>query len=101
MCSTAHAIRSLTKANATITTKGNRVEGRIGNHVVDFIDQDGLIVCLRTRRITDVDSSHEDYSAGSWADSIKQAIRWAVEWTARDISEVASGHMQAHRVGLA
>jgi len=46
-------------------------------NVISFIDQFGDALCLRVRREDDQDDIQADYSAGSYADSIKQALRLA------------------------
>ena len=48
-----------------------------GDAIVDFIAQGERAVCLRVRRSTDKDDSMSDYSAGSFASSITQALRFA------------------------
>lgn len=68
------------------TTFNNIRWSQAGDAVVDFIDQGGYAHCLRVRRCTDKDDMMSDYSAGSFANSIRQALRWAHqintgEWT--------------------
>ena len=46
-------------------------------HLISFIDQGGNAICLRVRREDDQDDPQSDYSAGSYAHSIKQALRLA------------------------
>lgn len=100
MATTAHAIKALTKAGALITVDGNRVRGLISNHAVEFYDQEGRVICLRTRRITDHDDSLSDYSAGSWMRNITHAIATAQKFSEQDKAEVASGRLRAEHLGL-
>jgi hypothetical protein len=101
MATTKFATRSLEKSGATITRNGNRIAGKIGNHSVEFIDQGGDVICLRVRRVTDLDCSQEDYAAGSWFDAIRPAIEWAAKMYAEDKDIVKSGKIQPQYLGLA
>jgi hypothetical protein len=77
MSTTKNAIKALEKAGANISIVGNKIMGKIGNQVVEFRDQDGLVIVLRVYNASDRDNSLEDYAAGSWMKSVARAIRCA------------------------
>ena len=74
---TANVIKRFAAQGWTFCNDGNRYWARKpGNrNVVSFIDQFGDAMCLRVRCEDDHDDMQTDYSAGSYADSIKQAFR--------------------------
>lgn len=39
-------------------------------------DQGGRAICLKVRRLNDIDDSQSDYSAGFFCDTIKEAINF-------------------------
>ncbi len=72
-------IRKLTAQGWVFCHENNRYWARKpGNpSVISFIDQGGDAICLRVRREDDQDDPQSDYSAGSYARSIKQALKFA------------------------
>jgi len=53
---------------------------RNGSMIVEVYGSNGRIVAINVRRDGDVDDPAADYFAGSYADNMAQAIRWAKEW---------------------
>ncbi len=72
-------VRKLTAQGWVFCHENNRYWARKpGNcHLISFIDQGGDAICLRVRREDDHDDPQSDYSAGSYAHSIKDALRLA------------------------
>ena len=73
-----NAIKKLEKAGFKIKKPeniSNRYNAYHQNEVIEFHDQDGLVICIKSRRISDVDDPQTDYSAGIFCDNISQAIR--------------------------
>ena len=48
------------------------------NRVVEFLDQEGSVICLGFRHKDDHSDSMTDYCATIWCDSLAQAMRLAV-----------------------
>lgn len=59
------------------TNDNNRIRiARIGDAVVEYIPQHDIAECLSVRRCSDHHESQSDYHAGSFCNSIKQAISY-------------------------
>jgi hypothetical protein len=72
-----NAIKKLDKANFEITQNGKRYSAKANRHIIDFIEQDGSVLCVKVRSENDMDDSLSDYSAGVWCDNLTQAIKLA------------------------
>ena len=75
---TQNAIKAMVKAGLKITQSGNRYFGDAPEQTISFIDQQGSAICLKVTAHGDVSDSQSDYSAGSYASSMKQALQWAL-----------------------
>jgi len=81
---TTRTIKTLNKEGGNVQNDGARYSARFGSWVVEFIDQSGDVACLRARRVTDIDESQSDYSAGAWFDSLTRCIDWAKRMAEED-----------------
>ena len=86
MASMAYAERALKKAGMEPrwgdgnSQEKNLLWARYRNMIVEVYGSNGRIVAINVRRDGDVDDPAADYFAGSYADNMAQAIRWAKEW---------------------
>lgn len=76
-----NAIKKLSNVTR-VQQNGNQFWGELNRYVVEFcvngrIEDDRDIVCIRIRSKKDKDDSMTDYCAGTWCDSLTQAIRMA------------------------
>lgn len=74
---TINAIKTLEKAGFKVVSpyKGFfSAYSPSGKNVVEFLDQDDVMLCVKVRRVNDVDDSQTDYAAGMWCQNLKQAI---------------------------
>lgn len=74
---TANAIKTLEKAGFKVVSPYHRFYSALspsGKNVVEFLDQDDVMLCVKVRRVNDVDDSQTDYAAGSWCKNLKQAM---------------------------
>ncbi len=86
---TNRTIKTLERSGATVVnTRSNQYAARFGSWSVEFYDQSGEVVCLRARRITDLDESQSDYSAGSWFDSLTKCIAFAQRMAYEDANGI-------------
>lgn len=86
---TATTLKTLRRAGPdAISDDTGRCAARFGSWVVEFIDQGGEVQCLRARRITDLDESQSDYSAGSWFDSLRRCIAFAKRMAHEDANGI-------------
>lgn len=72
-----NAIKKLNNANFVITQNGKRYSAKANSHIIDFIEQDGRVLCVKVRAMNDTDDSSSDYNAGVWCDNLTQAIKLA------------------------
>lgn len=74
---TANAIKTLEKAGFEVVSpyKGfYSAYSPSGRNVIEFLDQDAVMLCVKVRGVKDVDDHHTDYAAGSWCKNLKQAM---------------------------
>ena len=71
---TINAIKKLNKAGFQITQNGRRYSAKANRYVIDFIEQDESIMCIKVRTENDHDDAMSDYSAGVWCNNLTQAI---------------------------
>jgi hypothetical protein len=74
---TSNAIKKLNKAGFQITQTGKRYSAKANSHVIDFIEQNDSIICIKVRSMNDHDDAVTDYSAGVWCNNLTQAISLA------------------------
>ena len=74
-----NAIKKLNKSGFVVSNAGNRYSAKkVGlKYVVEFINQETSVLCIRVRQENDNDNSMVDYSAGTWCDNLTQAISLA------------------------
>ena len=74
-----NAIKKLNKSGFEVINNGNRYQAKkVGlKYVVEFINQETSVLCIRVRQENDNDNSMVDYSAGTWCDNLTQAISLA------------------------
>lgn len=72
-----NAIKKLNKAGFAVTQNGRRYSAQSGRNVIEFKEQDSLIICIRVRNANDRDDVQSDYSAGVWCNNLSKAIRLA------------------------
>ena len=74
---TSNAIKTLEKAGLKVVTPYHGFYSAIspsGKNVIEFLDQDGAMLCVKVRCVKGVDNVHSDYAAGSWCKNLKQAM---------------------------
>lgn len=74
---TANAIKTLEKSGFEVVSpyKGFfSAYSPSGKDVIEFIDQDGTMLCVKVRGVKNVDDHHTDYAAGVWCKNLKQAM---------------------------
>ena len=74
-----NAQKKLTKAGFTVSNESGTFAAVHPDHVgkvIEFHRNGGdAIVCIRSRRIGDVDDPQSDYFAGAWHKNMTQAIK--------------------------
>tara|TARA_R110000868_G_scaffold212059_3_gene462105 strand:+ start:456 stop:698 length:243 start_codon:yes stop_codon:yes gene_type:complete len=74
---TANAIKTLEKAGFKVVSpyKGFfSALSQSGKNVIEFLDQDDVMLCVKVRGVKNVDDHHTDYAAGSWCKNLRQAM---------------------------
>ena len=74
---TANAIKTLEKAGFKVVSPYHGFYSALspsGKNVVEFLDQDGAMLCVKVRGVKDVDDPQTDCSAGVWCKNLKQAM---------------------------
>jgi len=77
-----NAAKKLTKAGFIISEINGSFQAShpATAYLIEYIRNGGSdnIICINVRRANDKHDSMSDYSAGTWADNITQAIRLAI-----------------------
>lgn len=74
---TANAIKTLEKSGFKVVTPYKGFYSAIspsGKNVVEFLDQNDVMLCVKVRGVDDADDHHTDYAAGVWCNNLKQAM---------------------------
>ena len=78
MSKTINAVKKLQKEGFTVESNNGRYNAILegSKEVVEFIDQNGEVICISSRRINDQPDAMTDYFPQTWHDNISQAIRF-------------------------
>ncbi len=73
----ANAIKKLAKAGFEVNQNGNCFSAQGLKRLIEFYEQEGIVIGLRVRSVVDRDDWVGGYSAGVFCDNLSQAIRLA------------------------
>jgi hypothetical protein len=76
---TKRLLQAISKAGLSAVKHDNNYYVTTSSRELSFIDQNGSAICVKVRRLSDVDDIQTDYFAGMFVDSIK----WAMDCLAR------------------
>lgn len=75
---TSTTLRTLTKAGINVRREGNRYFGHVNGHDISWVDQEGTVHILHTKRSSEQADSRSDYSPGSYWNSLKSAMTYGL-----------------------